>query len=35
MSIQLLERFSEPDEKLEIKEIEIHGWGKTCLSDAD
>lgn len=35
MSIQLLERFSAPDEKLEIKEIEIHGWGKTCLSDAD
>ena len=33
LSIQLLERYSEPDEKFEIKEIEVYGWGKTCLSD--
>ena len=33
LSIQLLERYSEPDERFEIKEIEVYGWGKTCLSD--
>ena len=33
LSLQLLERFSQPDEKFEIKEIEVYGWGKTCLTD--
>ena len=35
LSLQLLERFNQPEEKLEIKEIEIYGWGTTCQSDAD